>query len=1126
MSNETTTDLPRHAEHQDGAETKIRRTDEGGVQVSFSDGSDDLEMSRREFMRVSGVAAASAAMAGANCRYPKEEVVPYLDRPDEVQQGTPNEYASVCNGCSAQCGVLVKTRAGRPISVKGNPDHPINEGSICARGASSYRRLYDPDRARNPLKPAPDAEPTDVAWETLDKDVKAKISEAASSGTIRLLSDNQRGSARSALLDEIESASNDFGAVSWEPLNDSALAEASELSFGRRHIPRYRFDRAQMIVSLGSDFLGTWLSPTEFTKQFSSTRRPEEGEMSRFVAFEGSMTVTGSNADERHRIRPRDLASLAMALAHEVIVTHQAGPLAGNSAVESALQNFTPEQVAQTTGLDAELIADYGQELTQHTGESLIVAGSHSSSTENGVALETAVHLLNAALDNNGETVDHARPSMQAGGSFADLAELVDEMQNGEVDILIVDDANPVYAAPSDLDVVGAIENVDLVISTGDRIDETGQYADYLASSTHWMESWGDAEPYPGTYSIQQPTIQPLYDTRPTEESLLTWFSDVVPRFQGFLEAPDEPVDPQHGQNTPWNAGAWYRYLRDHWKSTLHADAELVVDFETFWKDALRTGVWESETASDAPSFDASGAVDALPAEPQDYSRGDAKDLSDKSLTLFATVGLHDGRWANQGHLQEMPDPVTKTTWDSYVMVSPKTYHQAGLEQGDLLEVTVGDTTQSHPVIMQPGLHDDVVAIPVGYGRSEAGVVGNDVGENSFALSTSSETHQLLSGLDASLSETGDNRELPVVQGAQVIDMEQRPLIATTTFDQYQEDPGSGNLTFSPTDGLWEDHDYDDLKWGMSVDLTKCTGCSACVTACQEENNVPVVGRTGILEGREMHWMRIDRYYRLPLSDENPEMHEQRADLVDDPMYGDRPVEDFSEQYPEAFNDPMVVQQPMMCQHCENAPCETVCPVAATTHSSDGLNQMTYNRCVGTRYCSNNCPFKVRRFNWFNYSRDRSDSVFAKITPELEEHGRMNAEEPLSMGRNPDVTVRSRGVMEKCTFCVQRIRRAKWQRTEEGRADEPWRGDDVKTACEEACPADAITFGSIHDGSNHQVRRDHESPRAVSPLNFLNLRSSVAYLSDIRNTDKGAAAATKDQDGHGAETGAHEGSGH
>lgn len=1088
--------VPRHAEATPGAEVTMKSTQEGGVVVSFQDGSADLHVSRRDFMRISGVAAASAALAGSACRNPVEKIVPYVDRPEETRIGLPSTYATVWENV----GVLVQTRAGRPVKVEGNPEHPTSGGGLSARGLSSYMRLYDPDRAKSALKIEGESTAR-RSWSELDQEVINQL-KGAKTGGIRLLTRTMSGSAQRALVAEILEALPNAKHYTYEAMGDEASLAANELSYGERAMPHYRFDKAEVIVSLQSDFLGTWFSATEFTKQFSKTRSPETGKMSKLIAFEGVMTLTGSNADVRYRVRPSHLPAVAMSLAHELIVKQRKGALASNGAVTTALGAFSAEAVAQTTGLPIEAIQKTAEALAAHVGKSLVVAGRTANMSADGVSLEAAVNLLNAALEADGNTIERGVRSLQTQGQFGQLKALVDEINAGKVAILIIADTNPVYSAPLELKLKEALSSgkAPLIISCNDRVDETSQYANYLAAGSHYLESWGDAMPFEGVYSIQQPVIRSLYETRPFEESLLHWFvgAGVLPKHAELLKPAPAKTGNLSGA-ADFETGAWYRYVRQHWEQVVYPQAKAAAGFDSFWEAVLRKGVWRSPAAAGAaPAFNAQATASALlKALPAKQERA-AKDLSAKEVVLVPTVGLGDGADSNNGHLLELPDAVTKHSWGSYVMVSPKTFREAGLSNGDYVQVkrVGGERTQEYPVLMQPGMHDDVVGIPLGYGRTRAGMVANGVGENAFELSTlvaaeGKAPMHALQGFDIELTKTRKHEPLCIAQGEHSIDMQRRTFIAATTLEDFKKDPSAGIHKHPALPDLWENHNYGDLKWGLAVDLTKCTGCSACVIACQEENNTPVVGRQGIIEGREMYWMRIDRYYRLPL---HKDLNKQLAQVFGDPMLKKEPYVEMS-QY---IEDPRVVFQPIMCQHCENAPCETVCPVLATMHSSDGINQMAYNRCVGTRYCANNCPFKVRRFNWYNYSEGRGDSVFAKLYPELKLHETNNNRAPLHMGLNPEVTVRSRGVMEKCSFCVHRIRRAKWQAKREGRLK--MRDGDVTTACQQACPADAIVFGNLLDPDS-AVAKLHARQNAISPLGEIGVESSVAYLTKVVNHD-------------------------
>lgn len=1119
--------IPRHAEAEPGADIVMRKSAEGDVTVSFSDGSDDLRVSRREFMRISGVAAATAAMSQAACRNPVEHVVPYVDRPEETRIGQFSAYASVWN----HTGILVKTRAGRPVKLEGNPKHPVSKGALSARGQSSYMGLYDPDRARAALKVGRADRVHDViSWDELDKVVAGKVAEIFNkkAGGVRLLTGTRSGSAELALIREIVEATPDTKHYTYEPLHDEAMLVAAEASYGKRALPHLRFDKADVIVSFQSDFLGTWLSPVEFTKQFVSRRIPEHG-LSKLIAFEGAPTLTGLRADEHHLVRTSDLAQVAMAVAHELVASGK-GSMANDGAVRGALAPFTADAVGKATGLDAAVIKACAQALGEHVGKSLVVAGGVASATETGVSLEAAINLLNAMLESDGNTIERDRVTRQSAGQLSELQALLADIEAGKVDLLIIADTNPLYNAPKSLNLEAIFKKVPLIIASADRVDETALVADYLASSSHALEAWGDSTPFDGVYSVQQPVIRPLYQTRSFGESLLTWFIQGGPlgAHKAMLEAAKAPAG-NHPGAADFETGAFYRYLVNHWQTALYPKADAAADFPTFWESVLREGVWTSpEALMSAPSFKVGPTLEKLPKALVTREAKNPGDLSHKELVLAATIQMGDGADANNGHLQELPDPITKTTWGDYLMVSPHTFKQAGLKNGDIVSVKLigGEHELRVPVIMQPGLHDDVVVLPLGYGRTRAGMVANGIGENAFQLSQVGKESglQVLAGLEAEVKLTGLFRAHAIPQGAHVIDLHERPLLSYTTVEEFKVDPTAGIHKHPPLKDLWEDHNYS-LKWGMSVDLSKCTGCSACVIACQEENNISVVGRQGVMEGREMHWIRVDRYFVMP---HDAELVEARKSVTNDPFLAQEPHVVISDH----LTNPRVVYQPMMCQHCENAPCETVCPVLATMHSTDGLNQMAYNRCVGTRYCSNNCPFKVRRFNWYNYGVDRTDSFLARLYPELKEHGRYNAVQPLPMGMNPEVTVRARGVMEKCTFCVQRIRRAKWEVQRQGR--QRMRDGDVVTACQESCPAEAITFGNLVDAES-AVAKNHASPRALAPLGEIGVESSVAYLTNVLNTKPehhegghGAAhqpgheaAGAAHQPEHGAEGAAH-----
>ncbi|WP_158542522.1 4Fe-4S dicluster domain-containing protein [Lujinxingia litoralis] len=1084
-------DLPKHSEPQPGASALLRADAQGDVTLSFSDGSEPLKMNRRDFLRVSSVAAATAAMSSAACRRPVREIVPYVDRPEEVRIGMANHYASVCNACPSQCGMLVKTRAGRPIKLEGNPQHPVSQGALCARGQASYIDLYDPDRLRAAQRVSGESV-AEVSWEDLDTQVAAKLGEIRGGGGLRILTGALHGPATDALIGEVMASVPNARHYTYEALGDDAMLAANEASYGAAHIPHYRFDKATLIVAFGSDFLGTWLSPSEFTRQFASRRNPN-GEMNQLISFEPTLTLTGINADERVRVRPDTLVDVAMAVAHQLFTAHNPKGVP-SSAVRQALAPFAPADVVERLGgdLSVEIIESVAAKLAQTAGKSIVVAGGQASATANGVALESAVNLINAALGNDGQTIERDRPSYGAAG-LASLQKLIAEIEAGDVDMLIIHGTNPVYSAPAGLNVAAAFAKVPMVISTSTHFDETARHAHYVATGCHSLEAWGDSNPRVGVHAIRQPAILPLYTTRSFEDSLLTWFgtAELSRKLAAFIPAPPQPAGNHPGANQAYDAGPFYRFLQNYWKSEVYPKADSLASFDQFWLATLREGVYLSDDAQPVAALNVRQTVAKLAKAPTEFEAPADGDLSKKVIQAYASIPLYDGRQANNGHLQELPDPISRHTWGSFAMVSYKTFKGAKLKSGQYINVQVeGGPEMGFPVIMVPGMHDDVIAIPLGYGRTGAGDVANGVGANAFKLTRVGDEGALFSGAATSVKKTDKVETLSVVQEGQIIDQDYHRILATADLAEYRENPAAGIYKPLATKNLWEDHNFGNLKWGMSIDMSKCTGCSACVIACQEENNIPVVGRQGILEGREMHWMRIDRYYKLP-----EEAVKIRSSVVNDPMYSSEPHIAFGEY----LENPRVVMQPMLCQHCDRAPCETVCPVLATMQSSDGLNQMSYQRCVGTRYCSNNCPYKVRRYNWFNYSENRGDTFFARLYPELKDHGRFNQTEPLQLGLNPDVTVRTRGVMEKCTFCVQRIRRGKWELMKQGRRS--FKEGEVVTACQQACPAGAIDFGNVLDDSQ-TVTQMHKSPRATFALSDINTRPAIAYMTSVWNTDE------------------------
>ncbi|WP_164002615.1 TAT-variant-translocated molybdopterin oxidoreductase [Pyxidicoccus caerfyrddinensis] len=946
--------------------------------------------SRRDFFKVMGLSAAAAMVACQ--RAPVQKVIPYVSRPDEVTPGLSLWYASTCNGCSAQCGVLLKTRDGRPIKVEGNDEHPVSKGGVCAVGQASVLSLYDASRARFPSLSC-----QRTAWAALDEKVTEGLRHAAESGMpIRVVLPWVMGPTAEAAVKRFLAAYPTARTVRYEPLGElAAIGEAHRVTHGVRVVPDYRFENAKVIASFGADFLGTWVSPVAFTRQYTAARDAAgTRDMARHYQVEPVLTLTGAAADRRFVVSPSDVTPALADLVRRLARKAERDVPAVASVPAPALEEAALEELAAA--------------LWAQRGRALVVAGGDD------VAAQVLANTANALLGNEGTTVSVA-DGVALDAEALTYGELLSELRAGSVGAVLFLGVNPAYADPRGDELPALLKSVLLTVATNDRLDETATLVRFHAPDVTALESWGDAEPRRGVLSLRQPAVAPLHDTRPVVESLLLWAG--APR-------------------------SHYDFLRERWQAEVFPRAGVAgQDFGAFWDDAVRRGVvMLPATPVAVPAFREDGLAKAL--------AGVARASVDWELVLYPTVALRDGALANNGWLQEVPDPITKVTWGNPACISPARAKALGLSDGDVVRVRSGARTVELPVLIQAGTHPSVIAVPVGYGRTKAGRIADGIGANGYPLASVVGGQARRSVPGVTVEATGEKQPLALTQTYNRLDG--RPHVREAELAAFLANPRAGNEEHEAHGGpdkhplsIWSGHEYKGHRWALAVDLSACTGCSACVVSCQAENNIPSVGRDEVLRSREMHWMRIDRYYA-----------------------GDEA-------------NPQVVHQPMMCQHCENAPCETVCPVLATVHSSEGLNQQVYNRCVGTRYCANNCPTKVRRFNWFDYKHD----------------------EPLErMVLNPDVVVRSRGVMEKCSMCVQRVQEAKASANREGR---PLRDGDVQTACQQSCPAKAIHFGDVNDPGS-AVAKLAKDGRAFRLLEELNIGSSITYLTKIRNTGSGS----------------------
>ncbi len=1062
------------------------------IEDAFGDNTDAAKSNRRDFLKLMGFSVAAVSLAA--CDAPVKKAIPYLNKPEEIDPGIPNFYASTYVDGSDYCPIVVKTREGRPIFVQGNSFSSLTKGGTSPRVNASVMSLYDTEKVKYPTKNG-----EQIDWQTLDGEISAAL---ASASNIRIVTNTVLSPSMKRVLRKFVAQYSSTKVITYDQDSSSAILEANQKMFGKAVIPSYKFGKAKTVVSFGADFLGSWISGVEYAAHFGETRKvgKDKKEMSQHFQFEAIMSLTGANADYRTPIRPSQ-EGLAVAKLYNLIAAKVGGTSISTSDIEIA---------------NLEKAADA---LVASSGSSLVVSGS------NDVAVQLLINGINTMLKSYGNTIDLERPSYQKQGVDSSMNQLVDDLASGSVDAVIFYNCNPVYDYARGAEIATALPNVALTIATADRLDETASLCTYNCPDSHFLESWNDYEPVKGVFSLGQPTINPIFDTRQVPQSLLTWSGDSV-----------EYAD----------------FIKEYWKETLFPMQSKESSFEAFWFRSLHDGVFEPSTvanfvsehekpmiatlSSDSESAEVSGesitagvvasenseptvssnSVDFNAVANEVASRYKADNTEMEFVAYFSNV-MGWGTQANNPILQETPDPISKACWGNYIAVTQKTASDPTFNfkrvetKVSVAKLTVNGVECELPVVIQPGQAEGVVAVMMGYGRNpeKSGKVAKEAGGfNAIKLLSQPGTYQVTTGV--ALANTGKMDNLALIQ-TQETAMGRETIIQETTLPEYkknpkasrfdpkitgyrgEETPGDISLWDIQNDGYGEKerrkgeekkmlnpdswnnrlgrkadiHAYPNHHWGMSIDLNSCNGCSACIVACNVENNVPVVGKKEVIMRREMHWLRIDRYYS---STKNATSYKELAQVVENPE---------------------VVFQPMMCQHCNNAPCETVCPVAATTHSSEGLNQMTYNRCVGTKYCANNCPYKVRRFNWFKYHTNK----------EFDYH--MNND----LGRmvlNPDVTVRSRGVMEKCSLCVQRIQEGKLKARREGR---PLRDGDASTACANACPTNAITFGDLNDTkSNVRTLLENElEERAYTVLEEINTSPNIWYLAKVRNKSEAEA---------------------
>ncbi len=988
-------------------------------EISYEHLSDGTGSHRRDFLKVLGFGMAAVSLA--SCEAPVRKAVSYVNKPVDEYPTIANWYASTYAEGGDYASILVKTREGRPIKIEGNKLSGASCGAS-ARVHASLLNLYDIEKLKGPHK---GGSATD--WETIDQEIEAKLASiAASGGDIRIVSSTILSPSTKAVIADFTAKYPTTTHVVYDTNSAAALVEANRQSFGKAVLPGYDFSKAKVIVSIDADFLGTWIAPDTYSGQYGETRKVSSAEggkkeMSRHYQFESILSLTGSNADYRTPVKPSQLGLVVGNLYNKL-----AAKLGGTPVSVPALE---------VTNLDKA-----ANDLVAAKGAALVVSGINDPS------VQVVVNAINSLLESYGATIDLDNQDNLRQGNDVAFNQFIDDVKGGKVKAVFFYKANPVYDHPRGAELAEALPKVELSVTFADRADETGNLLGYVAPAPHYLECWDDAEPKAGHFSLGQPTINLIYNTRQAQESLLKW-------------AGAESTD-------------YHEYIRQYWRRNVYPLSGQT-DFSQFWIKSLHDGVFEVKKA-DAPSTAAFSGD--LAAAAQAIAKRYSADNSGLELAIYEKVGIGNGSMANNPWLQEFPEPVSKACWDNYAGLSQKTASDLSVKQGDVIKIELNGKAVELPVLVQPGQANDTVSVAVGYGREKAGKSANGIGKNIFPFAAVAGGYVSYAPGVVSVSKTGGFRQIAQTQTHNTV-MNRKSVLQETILGDYQKDVTAGRFfpkihtsegPVDPTDiSLWNGHEYKNHSWGMVVDLNLCFGCGSCVVSCNAENNIPVVGRQEVINAREMHWMRIDRYYS-----------------------SDGEIGNYSAMEV-ASENPEVTFQPMMCQHCNNAPCETVCPVLATTHSSEGLNQMAYNRCVGTRYCANNCPYKVRRFNWFKYfDNDNFDYNFNN------DLGKMVI--------NPEVTVRSRGVIEKCSMCVHLIQDAKLRAKKERRrvTDE-----DLDVVCASSCPTDAIVFGDMNDPESRisKLLAVEEKARAFHVLGEINVRPQVSYLTKIRNKEKEAA---------------------
>ncbi len=950
----------------------------------FPKGASELNnnWSRRNFITMMG---ASLALAGlASCRRPEEKIVPYVKAPEEIIPGQALFYATNMPFGNSSYGLVIETHEGRPTKVEGNKLHPSSQGSAHTFALASMLGLYDPDRSGKVYKGKEEKEWADFVSFWNDKSTEFETGKGEG---LAILSESYSSPTIARLRKKFEKKFPKASWVVYDPVSDENIYEGIKIATGESFKPVYDFGKADLILSLDSDFLQNDSESLTATRGFAEGRKmhTENDKMNRLYVVESSLTLTGGMADHRLRIKSSEVSKFTLNLAFEL--NQQGLNIKG-------LNGLTNPTILNNSKW-SKWLKPLAKDLILSKDRSVVTAGRRQPKE-----IHALVFAINEALEANNNIVKLYNFDDSDYSTSSDLSELVTKMRSGSVNTLLMLGVNPVYNAPVDLRFYSSLQKVENKIHLNLYRDETAKSSSWHIPMAHYLERWGDVRSVDGTAGLIQPMIEPILGGK-SEIELLSLIID-------------------------GNESKGYDLVQESWTSLLKGDL-----FETKWRRVLHDGLLENSQTKPEKKNSNSKSINAA------LNNLTFKNSEEIEIVFASSASLFDGRFANCGWLMELPDSVTKISWDNVAVISKNTALKYQLQNKDVVVLSFDGKELEAPVWILPGHADNSITVELGYGQKDLGRIADGVGYNAFQLRNSTNPDI---GVGLKIFKTG--RTMKIANTQDHSSMEGRPLIREGSLEEYKKNPNFAEemVKHPPLLSLWDDHKYDKgNQWGMSIDLNSCTGCNACTIACQSENNIPVVGKDEVEKGREMHWLRVDRYFTGEVEDAG------------------------------------MVTQPVACHHCENAPCEQVCPVAATTHDEEGLNTMAYNRCIGTRYCSNNCPYKVRRFNFFNYTKD---------LPEL-----------IKMAQNPDVTVRSRGVMEKCTYCVQRINTAKISAKKE---DREIRDGEFEVACQQSCPAKAISFGNILDKKS-QVYKMKNNSRTYHMLSELNVRPRTSYLAKIRN---------------------------